>query len=78
MQNLSVSASERWRSVDEIARHLGVASITIYRWVESGKIPGHKVGKQWRFLVQDVDAWVKSGNPKQSIKPKNLETDKHQ
>lgn len=52
--------TERWMSVNEISAHLGVAAITIYRWLEKGLIPAHRVGKQWRFSQAEVDAWVKS------------------
>lgn len=54
---------ERWMSVNEIAAHLGIAAITIYRWLEKGLIPAHKVGKQWRFNQAEVDAWVMSKSP---------------
>ncbi len=53
---------ERWYSVEEIASHLGVSKETIYRWVEKEKIPAHKVGRQWKFRVSEVDAWVTNGN----------------
>lgn len=53
--------SERWLNVDEIAQHLGIASVTVYRWLEKGKIPSHRVGKQWRFKASEVDAWVADG-----------------
>jgi len=35
---------DRWLSVDEIADYLGVAKDTIYTWVTSKGMPGHKVG----------------------------------
>jgi excisionase family DNA binding protein len=57
-----MSTTEKWMSVSEIAVHLGVAAITIYRWLEKGHIPAHRVGKQWRFNQNEIDAWVKSGN----------------
>ncbi len=53
--------TERWLSVEEIASHLGVAAITVYRWLEKGKIPAHRVGKLWKFKVSEVDSWVVSG-----------------
>ncbi|WP_231839217.1 helix-turn-helix domain-containing protein [Bdellovibrio bacteriovorus] len=52
---------EKWLSVVEIAAHLGISKETVYRWLERGKIPAHKVGKQWKFKVSEVDAWVKNG-----------------
>lgn len=52
--------TDRWLSVNEIASHLGVAAITIYRWLDRGQIPARKVGKQWRFSQTEIDAWVKA------------------
>jgi len=57
-----VTEPERWYSVEEIASHLGVSKETIYRWVEKEKIPAHKVGRQWKFRVSEVDEWVTNGN----------------
>jgi excisionase family DNA binding protein len=52
---------ERWLSVYEIAAHLGVNRDTIYKWIERKNMPGHKVGRLRKFLVSEVDAWVKTG-----------------
>lgn len=59
-----MARTERWLSVEEIAKHLGISKETVYRWVERSRIPAHKVGKQWRFLVSEVNEWVKSGDAK--------------
>jgi len=40
---------DRWLSVDEIADYLGVAKDTIYTWVTAKGMPGHKVGRFWKF-----------------------------
>lgn len=53
--------SERWLSVVEIAEHLGVSKETIYRWLEKGKIPAHRVGKLWKFKASEVDQWITEG-----------------
>lgn len=52
---------DRWLSVDEIADYLGVAKDTIYTWVTAKGMPGHKVGRFWKFKKEDVDAWVREG-----------------
>lgn len=52
---------DRWLSVDEIADYLGVAKDTIYAWVTNKGMPGHKVGRFWKFKKGDVDAWVRAG-----------------
>lgn len=52
---------ESWYSVQQIADHLGVSKETIYRWLEKGKIPSHRIGKLWKFKPSEVDKWIKSG-----------------
>lgn len=51
----------RWVSVDEVAKHLGVARDTVYRWIEKRGLPAHRVGRLWKFQLAEVDDWVKSG-----------------
>ncbi len=53
--------NDRWLSVDEIAEYLGVSKDTIYAWVTSKGMPGHKVGRFWKFKREDVDSWVRAG-----------------
>ena len=52
---------DRWLSGDEIAEYLGVAKGTVYTWVTSKGMPGHKVGRFCKFKKEDVDAWVREG-----------------
>ena len=52
---------ERWLSVEEIAEHLGVSRDSIYRWAEHRKMPAHKVGRKWKFWVNEVNEWVRAG-----------------
>jgi len=52
---------EPWVSVDVIARHLGVAKDTVYRWIDSRGLPAHRIGRLWKFMVSDVNDWVRKG-----------------
>lgn len=52
---------EPWVSLEEIAEHLGVSTDTIHRWIRAKKIPAHRVGRLWKFIVSDVDEWVRAG-----------------
>lgn len=52
---------DRWMSVDEIATYLGVSKDTIYTWASGRRMPGHKVGRFWKFKRDEVDAWVRAG-----------------
>ena len=31
--------AERWVSVDAVAKHLGVAKDSVYRWIDSRRLP---------------------------------------
>jgi excisionase family DNA binding protein len=52
---------DRWLSVDEIGEYLGVSKDTVYAWVTQKGMPGHKVGRFWKFKKDDVDNWVRDG-----------------
>ena len=52
---------ERWKSLDEISKHLGVSKDTIWIWIKKDTIPFHKIGRQYKFRISEVDAWVESG-----------------
>ncbi|HPP75497.1 MAG TPA: helix-turn-helix domain-containing protein, partial [Armatimonadota bacterium] len=45
---------DRWLSVEEIATYLGVTRDSVYRWVDSKKMPGHRVGRRWKFRQEEV------------------------
>ena len=53
--------SERWLSLDEISKHLGVSKDTIRAWIKKETIPYHKIGRQYKFRLTEVNAWVESG-----------------
>ncbi len=52
---------DRWVSVDEISRYLGISCDTVYRWIEKHSMPAHRMGRLWKFKKNEVDTWVKAG-----------------
>jgi len=46
---------------EEAARYLRVHSQTVYRRLRAGKLPGAKVGDQWRIRKADLDLHLKGG-----------------
>jgi len=58
---------DRWLSVEEIAAHLGIKRETVYLWIETKRMPAHKVGRLWKFQKSEVDEWVRSGHAAPSV-----------
>ena len=50
-------------TADEIAKYLRVHPYTVKRLARAGKIPGFKVGDQWRFDVQEIEEWKRKQRP---------------
>jgi excisionase family DNA binding protein len=44
----------------EVARYLRVNEYTVYRLVTQRKLPGVKVGSQWRFKRKVLERWLES------------------
>ena len=53
--------AEPWVSVEDVAKHLGVAKDSVYRWIESKGLPAHRVGRLWKFKLSELDEWVQAG-----------------
>lgn len=66
-----VPLEDRWLSVGEIGKHLGVSSDTVYRWIDNHVMPAHRMGRLWKFKKDEVDEWVKSGGAAEHIKKKS-------
>ena len=52
--------TEPWASVEDVAKHLGVAKDSVYRWIESRHLPAHKIGRLWKFKLSEVDELVRT------------------
>jgi excisionase family DNA binding protein len=53
--------ASRILTVSELAEHLNVHRITIYRLLKSGTLPGFKIGRVWRFDLDEITNWMASG-----------------
>lgn len=45
-------------NIEEVAEHFGVNTTTVYRLAQQGKLPGFKLGGQWRFSPDMLQNWV--------------------
>ena len=57
----NIDLSDRWYSTKEICAYLGISRDTLLVWIASKNMPAHKVGRNWKFKVSEVDEWIKSG-----------------
>jgi len=48
----------KWLTLEQIAEYLQMSTSSIYKMAQVGKIPAYKVGRQWRFKKEEIDAWV--------------------
>lgn len=73
MDDKRIMDVERWLSLEEISKHVGCSKDTIRAWIKKETIPFHKVGRQYKFRVSEVDAWIKSGASADADKRNNSE-----
>lgn len=66
--------TEPWASVDDVAKHLGVAKDSVYRWIEQKGLPARRVGRLWKFKLSEIDAWVHAGGAGQDEPDQDKET----
>ncbi len=49
-------------TLNEVADYLRIPRSTVYKLVREGRIPGQKVGRQWRFHRSIVEQWLGDGS----------------
>ena len=64
-RGLCNGSSDGRPSVEEIAGHLGVKPTSIYKWITRKGMPAHKLGRLWKFKIDEVDGWIRSGKAAQ-------------
>lgn len=59
---------DRWLSMSEICKHLGVSNDTVYKWIDKHEMPAHRLGRLWKFQKNEVDEWVRAGGATENSK----------
>jgi excisionase family DNA binding protein len=62
-QDDNALTSDKWLTLDELAEYLKLSRAKLYRMAQEGKIPASKIGNQWRFDREEIDAWARSQRP---------------
>jgi len=50
--------TDQYYTIEEVAKMLKVAYLTVYRWIQSGKLQSNKAGKQYRIKKEDLDMFI--------------------
>jgi len=49
---------DKWLTLEQIVEYLQMSTSSIYKMAQTGKIPAYKIGRQWRFKREEIDAWI--------------------
>jgi excisionase family DNA binding protein len=47
-------------TVSEVSKYLHVSQVTVYRLLRRNDIPAFRIGKKWRFNLEDLDRWIEN------------------
>jgi len=64
MINITKMTKENYYSIEEVAKLLKVAYLTVYRWVRAGKLIALKAGKQYRVTSSNLQNFLKYAKKK--------------
>jgi excisionase family DNA binding protein len=51
-------------TITDLAAYLQVSQSSLYKLVQRGSVPGHKVGRHWRFHKESIDGWLQDRSPR--------------
>lgn len=52
-------AEMRFLTVAEVASHMRVSTMTVYRLIKAGELASVRVGKSYRIRQEDLDAYLR-------------------
>jgi len=58
MLNITDMTEDKYYTIEETAKMLKVVYLTVYRWIQDGKLKAYKAGKQYRIKREDLDKFL--------------------
>lgn len=58
--------ADQYYTIEEVAKMLKVAYLTVYRWIQSGKLVAYKAGKQYRIEKTDLKEFMQMKKPRKT------------
>ena len=55
--------NDKWVGIEGVSNYLCVNKDSVSKWIKKpeSSIHAHKIGRQWKFKLSELDEWVKSG-----------------
>ena len=50
--------TDQYYTIEEVAEMLKVVYLTVYRWIQDGKLVAFKAGKQYRISKLDLNHFI--------------------
>jgi excisionase family DNA binding protein len=61
--------SDQIFTIKELSEHLRVHPTTIYRLLRQGRLPGFRVGSNWRFSREAIEQWERDQAGREAASP---------
>jgi excisionase family DNA binding protein len=61
MRKDNINNLEEWKPMAAIEKYLCVSRESVLQYINKRNMPAHKLGRQWRFKISEVDEWLRSG-----------------
>lgn len=54
----NMEPQDKWLTIEELSGYLKMSHSKLYQMAQKGELPGSKIGTQWRFDRDRIDAWM--------------------
>ncbi|MDR2266382.1 MAG: helix-turn-helix domain-containing protein [Christensenellaceae bacterium] len=55
-----MSEEHKLLTLNEVCQYLRLSRDKVFALIAKESFSAHKIGRQWRFYLDEVDAWVKT------------------
>lgn len=64
IKSLDMTAKEDFFTAKELAEKIKVNVMTIYRYIDAGRLKAHKIGKEFRITKTEFEKFLKNTSTK--------------
>lgn len=56
---MGMSPKSELMTLAETCEYLKITPRTLYRYLQTRRLPAFKLGKEWRFVRSDLEQWIR-------------------